>query len=196
MPHKFNWIAATEHGSAAKATKAEPCGKCHDLKEVPSCSARGHHHEEFVTAQKYDLIEIPWKSGKERHGKVARATNAQPCQRCHERETWCATQCHRGIAMPHGPEWPKTHYKTVGYTPGTGWRGEPTPCDICHAPDPNGRDHRTLCEVCHHKEFEARWIMGVAKENGVNAALTTGIGPCAKCHVVKFCWRCHEGFAD
>ncbi len=196
MPHKVNWLAATEHGGTAKATQGKPCRMCHDLKEVPSCSARGHHHEEFVTALKYDLTEIPWKSGKQRHGPVARATNARPCQRCHERETWCATQCHRGIAMPHGPEWPKTHYKAVGYTPGTGWRGEATPCDICHAPDPNGRDNRTFCEVCHHKEFGPRWIMGAASENGVNQALTTGLGPCAKCHVFKFCWRCHESFQE
>ena len=200
MPHKDNWVAATEHGRTAKATNKKPCRMCHDLKEVPSCSANGHHHEEFVTASKYDLEEFPWKSGRKRHGPVARATNAQPCLRCHEQESWCTTQCHRGITMPHGPEWRQVHYKFVGYTPGDMWNPKPTPCDLCHNAD--GKSPR-FCIRCHHKSIVPPNVpkgispMKLADEvYGVNPDLTEGISVCGNCHELQFCYRCHSAVMD
>lgn len=196
MPHAENWIVARNHGAAAKATKGEPCQMCHKLKEVPGCTAKGHHHEEWVVGKKLDLEKNPWSSGFKSHGPAALATNARLCKRCHDQSTWCTTQCHRGITMPHAPNWRQIHFTVVGYKPGAGWQPKPTPCDLCH--NPNGKDP-VFCITCHHKEFAPAnkagpgGLMALAGSRyGVRRDLEGGIGPCAKCHAVRFCWRCHE----
>lgn len=203
MPHDDNWLVARKHGTAAKATEGAACQMCHKLKEVPKCSANGHHHEEWVVGKKIDLLETPWKSGAATHGPIARETNAKPCLRCHNQATWCA-KCHNGIKMPHGPEWRKTHFTVVGYKPGDGWKPKPTPCDICH--NPTGKDI-WFCIRCHHQALvppelakESNLAVGPMylgrRVYGLDKRLTGGTGPCAKCHAYQFCWRCHESFSD
>ncbi len=204
MPHAENWIAATQHGAVAKATQAKPCRICHELKQVPGCSRNGHHHEEFVVANKLDLKKAPWKSGRQRHGPVARATQAVRCRQCHDQATWCTTQCHRGVTMPHGPEWRKVHFTAVGYTPGSFWSPKPTPCDLCHNTD---RKDPKFCVRCHHKalvppNLPNGQVLAIEPMTlgrnvyGLTRSLNGGIKICGNCHILQFCWRCHQDFSD
>lgn len=216
MPHADDWIQPDRHGAAAKAMRTEPCRLCHRLKDVPNCSANGHHHVELAAAYRLDLSEVRWKSGKDTHGVVARGTGGRPCLRCHEQTTWCATQCHQGVVMPHGPGWRQTHFQTVGYarrSPGgtLNWQPErASACRMCHNPDGKDQD---WCQSCHHRQFYqanpalkqkgAWYISGMAhagKAAGISRDLQSGnVGVCvAACHPgrIAFCAACHQRFMD
>ncbi|HEB13210.1 MAG TPA: hypothetical protein ENI11_05995, partial [Actinobacteria bacterium] len=73
--------------------KYPECFICHKKKELNFCKKchEQHPHDEA------------WVNGE--HGKQAVATDFA-CLRCHDKNTWCTTQCHRGVTLPHNiPKW-------------------------------------------------------------------------------------------
>ncbi len=206
MPHKTTWISPTEHGAKAKQVGSELCKTCHTVGTVPRCSANGHHHEPFVEEYEFDMEQVEWKSGKKRHGVVAKATGGTPCYQCHDRNTWCSTQCHKGITMPHDTNWRNVHFTYVTLGPGTGWRRdrwerESAPCVMCHVTE--SAPTKNYCNECHHKQFgklgEVALMFLMKRQFGVTAALNKGIKlPCGDCHIhegLNFCRDCHDRMA-
>ncbi len=206
MPHKASWISPTEHGAKAKQVGAELCKMCHTVGTVPRCAANGHHHEPFVEEYEFNLEEADWKSGKQRHGVVAKATNGSPCYRCHDRNTWCSTQCHQGISMTHDSNWRNVHFTYVTRRASKGWPSRrwqraTAPCVMCHArKEAPGANY---CNRCHHKKVGGPGVIGMMRrmkrKYGVTPALNKGIKlPCGECHIHKdlnFCRDCHRRMA-
>lgn len=131
---------------------------------------------------------IPWKRGLT-HGPVARQ-NFSACQACHDKNTWCTTECHKGVTMPHVSNWIKIHP--------TWAKANRQLCNMCHQADPS----LNFCgNRCHHDPFRKQfnlpkslpWKNGI-EEHGV-AALATKAAPCLRCHDQKtWCTtQCHGG---
>lgn len=158
---------------------------------------------------------IPWKDGKQRHGKIAVA-DFDACLACHEREPRagiantipnCSTSCHNGVAMPHNiPAWAK-YFKSKDETPvwlkdhpiaaaGGGVNGDARMtdpggvCTICHDRD---RVSANFCQSCHHKDFIASQPHSQETWRGQHSNIVkeNGSGDCNSCHQLEFCAYCH-----
>lgn len=198
MPHARTWVDPKEHGYIAKATKTSPCRMCHTVGTVPRCAANGHHHKKLATEYRFDLKAVDWKVGKERHGVVAKATGGAPCFRCHEQSSWCTTQCHQGVTMPHASGWRKVHFNYVGYVSGDGWQRDSAPCQMCHNKDGKAPNY---CFDCHHKRFSAATPLALMFKMRDTYKATFELDqnvrlPCEDCHIhrgLDFCRKCHLG---
>jgi len=202
MPHIANWRQV--HPVWAKANR-KLCDMCHKAdKTLQFCGDRCHH-DSF--REKYKLTKKKhWRNGKEQHGVVVKANQGKPCFRCHDQKTWCTTQCHKGITMPHKlPEWRKIHFTFITKKPYPGnprwhlWDYKSAVCNMCH--NKNG-DNSYYCFNCHHKEFYDAWprlkkgsMMSLMQNAWRNLGTTRGLAHtkrCAKCHTIfGFCTMCH-----
>jgi nitrate/TMAO reductase-like tetraheme cytochrome c subunit len=199
MPHAANWprIHGTYAGDRSR------CYRCHGLtEELNSC--RRCHHERFAAQYGYADTK-DWASGKRQHGIAARQ-NTAACLRCHDRKTWCATECHEGVTMPHTADWRQVHWKTIGYKPiegnKGGWKPRTTPCDKCHNSD---GESPNFCWDCHHAEFKAEgydgrplWVefMRFAWRAYGTTFKLDNADRCLKCHEAKFCRDCHFSYGE
>lgn len=172
------------------------CATCHnrEWQLKPTVSEFSHADEDGV----------PWRSGKKRHGIVAKK-DFNSCLACHPQTGEspnglpnCSTSCHQGITMPHNipkwriyfegrtdvPPWRRIHYK-VAAEQGT------SACQRCHNTDGASAN---FCQSCHHQRFASvkkevttsNWKdihFQVVKEAGASA--------CFKCHQPEFCTTCH-----
>lgn len=198
MPHVKNWVQI--HPTLAKRD-IKRCFSCHKAQESLDFCGKRCHHDPFK--KQFNLPKDKnWADGKEQHGVVVKAAGGAPCFRCHEQKTWCTTQCHQGITMPHVAGWRGIHFKSVEFAPGVGWQREKAACVMCHNKD--GKDPN-YCFLCHHKQF-GRYspigLMGyVRRESKVGYDLITNGQRlvCQNCHAhpdMAFCRDCHEGRPD
>lgn len=164
------------------------CFVCHQKKELNFCKDCHSYHPHG----------IDWINGK--HGRRAVKTNFE-CLRCHDKNTWCSTQCHEGITLPHNipkwsqfwqdepeaPQWRQVHYKVAGE------KGDKV-CRRCHDSANSEGVNPDFCMQCHHKQFYQEfpdelgtpWInyaMKFVKNNGSSG--------CWQCHLPDFCVACH-----
>jgi len=194
MPHVKGWVNA--HPAFAKKD-IKRCFACHKVIESLDFCGKRCHHDKFQKQFNLDK-NFAWSSGKEQHGVAVRATGGQPCFKCHEQNTWCTTQCHKGITMPHVAGWRNIHFKYVKYENGHGWLARDAVCKMCHNKD--GSDDN-YCFSCHHKSYRRAGPIGLMqdiKRTGVGADLKTNGQrlSCEDCHIHKdlvFCRDCHTG---
>ncbi len=181
---KKNWINL--HKISGGSNK-EKCLECHKYKELNFC---GTCHDKHPHNNK-------WIYGG--HGKKAVKTEFK-CLQCHEKETWCTTQCHEGVTLPHNiPKW-SNHYKDEPDAPK--WRkvhfrfaekvGTKV-CQRCHKFKSEGAE---FCQKCHHQKFSkempeiagAKWA---SKQGGMAYVKKKGAYKCWQCHDQEFCSYCH-----
>lgn len=164
------------------------CFICHDRKELNFCGEchKAHPHNNN------------WINGQ--HGRQALKTNFD-CLRCHEKNTWCSTECHEGVTLPHNipkwsqfwrgdaeaPMWRQVHFQVVKD------KGDRV-CRKCHDSPRSLGTNQDFCMECHHAQFYKEfpdqlgspWIdyaMKFVKNNGSSR--------CWQCHLPDFCVACH-----
>jgi len=179
---KDDWIS--RHKQLKRINKDE-CYVCHKYKELDFCS---DCHDSHPTGDR-------WVFGK--HGKVAVAENFS-CLQCHDKKTWCTTECHEGITLPHNiPRWAE-HWKDELSAPK--WRevhflearkgGGPERCSRCH----EGSDNTGSCQQCHHQQFnpDGAWVSSSPGDSQhPNIVKKLGVPACLDHHTPVFCPRCH-----
>lgn len=185
------------------------CSVCHNPKWNLKPATGEYNHN--------DVAGVPWRNGKERHGKVAQK-DFGACLGCHEKKPGggtatvlpnCTTTCHKGITMPHNiPKWAASYSGDtttplwlrqhpwegdgVGVVQTSDFRASDPQfvCSMCHNKD---KATANFCNKCHHQEFD--------KFNGQpNAAWKlqhpsvvkeVGSSSCQRCHLLEFCSYCH-----
>lgn len=176
--------------------KYPECFICHEKKELSfcqDCHAYHPHNYEWVNDE---------------HGKRALATDFS-CLRCHEKTTWCSTQCHKGITLPHNiPKW-ANHYTKDTVSPlwlrahpyvadsfGISQTGDfrasdpGVVCSMCHNKNGAGAN---FCQQCHHKEFDKVSDQPTVPWKPKHPSVVKEIGStaCQRCHLLEFCAYCH-----
>ena len=191
-PEPAFWDENLRASLPASASPPTECKTCHKSawEMKPTTGSINH----------LDDNGVPWASGTLRHGKAARELGFVTCFGCHDRQEWCAEECHGGVAMPHnipayggkfaaegeGP-WRETHFVVAQET----YRA---PCAMCHDSKWNEERDSDYCMACHHKSFYERY-----PEIGkpwVKAAMPFvdehGASECWTCHQPEFCSTCHS----
>jgi cytochrome c nitrite reductase small subunit len=194
MPHIEGW---REKHPAYARQNLTLCKRCHSIKGLDFCGQRCHHD---VFKAQYNLPKDKlWREGKVEHGVVVRQGGVQPCLRCHEQKSWCTTQCHKGITMPHAASWPREHFKYVQFVPGEGWQRDKAVCVMCHNKDGNNSNY---CFVCHHASLGVRAPIAAMKlarfTYKANYDLTKNTAVC-QTHAhqnLDICRKCHTGKPD
>ncbi len=177
------------------AEKYPECFKCHKKKELSFCKNCHEQHPH----------DDAWVNGE--HGKQAVATDFA-CLRCHDKDTWCTTQCHRGVTLPHNiPKWAK-HYESDKDAP-QWYREHPDialaaqasaqssdskiVCFLCHGgKGQDANDNNTFCQTCHHSQFNEQGSPGPSwKLRHPTVVQELGSSKCQKCHLLEFCAYCH-----
>ncbi len=189
-----------------KKSEYKKCFICHNekRKELNFCKDCHEFHEHSED----------WINGK--HGKQAKATNFE-CLRCHEKKTWCTTECHEGVTLPHNipkwsehwvdepgePKWRKIHYEEAfrlsdfkGFLGVKGNRLDRTKftqCRRCHDSAKSEGENPDFCMQCHHDRFyKAYPELGVPwLENAMPFVKKHGSDQCWTCHLPEFCVNCH-----
>lgn len=178
------------------ADKYPECFICHGQRELSFCRKCHEQHPH----------DDQWINGE--HGKQAVASNFR-CLRCHEKTTWCTTQCHKGVTLPHNiPKW-SSHYKDDENAPqwlrvhpeAAAASGVNQPdnwlisdpkivCSMCHN---KGLTSSNFCQSCHHQQFDAENTNPSApwKDQHPTVVKNLGSSKCQKCHLLEFCAYCH-----
>ncbi len=176
----------------ASANPPTECKTCHDSdwELKPTTGSINHSIEN----------EIPWGSGTLRHGKVAKKVDFKTCFGCHDRQDWCAKECHGGIAMPHNIQeyggrfaaetekpWREIHFIVAEQT-------SRAPCAMCHDSKWNKKRDSDYCMACHHKSFYERYpdIGKPWVEAAMRFVEEAGADECWSCHQPEFCTTCHS----
>ncbi len=179
------------------AEKYPECFICHKKKELNFCKNCHEFHPH----------NDAWINGG--HGKKAVATDFS-CLRCHDKNTWCTTQCHSGVTLPHNiPRWSK-HYVNEPDAPQ--WRrihpdvalaaqtnasaagSQKIVCFLCHGKKSQiaAGDTNNFCQDCHHSRFNAFGVPGpIWKTRHPTVVKELGSSKCQKCHLLEFCAYCH-----
>lgn len=187
------------------AKKYPECFICHRRKELSFCKECHAFHPH----------NYEWINGL--HGRTAVAKDFM-CLRCHEKTTWCTTECHEGVTLPHNipkrskhwkdnpgaPRWRKIHYEEASRLSGTplftgpeGDRLNPNTfkkCRRCHDSPRSLGKHPDFCMQCHHDRFYRKYPdqLGVPWwKNAMPFVKKNGSDQCWKCHMPEFCVACH-----
>ena len=181
----------------SKLAEAYPeCFNCHGQRELSFCRSCHEQHPH----------DDNWINGD--HGKEAVASNFK-CLCCHEKTTWCSTQCHKGVTLPHNipkwsshyeddisaPQWLRVHPEaasSAGVKQQGNWQVDDTKivCSLCHNKNMSSNN---FCQSCHHQQFDkensnpsAAW-----KDQHPSVVKNLGSSKCQKCHLLEFCSYCH-----
>lgn len=188
MPHIPKWKDVHMVWAKNNNRRAD-CRMCHEADPLLNFCGNRCHHDPF--RKQFKLSDkVPWKIGKEQHGVAAKATGGQPCFRCHDQKTWCTTECHKGVTMPHKiPEWRQVHFKVAKEI------GKDV-CARCHNKDGQIKD---FCLYCHHQKFGISLkadIYEVMSNASSKILSTSKLADTTKCfthhHQPSFCINCHK----
>lgn len=186
--------------------KYPKCFICHEKKELSFCKLCHEFHP-----HNFDWVN-------RQHGKRAVATDFS-CLRCHEKTSWCSTQCHEGVTLPHNipkwsrhwkdapdaPKWRRVHFKEAAKLVEPGEPSEPAwynpdikvpqyrKCRKCHDSPRSLGNHADFCMQCHHDRFyQAYPYLGTPwVKFAMPFVRANGADKCWKCHQPEFCVACH-----